>query len=146
MTYKGRPKKIRYIQKMPAIVQFSPRGRPGRPDEVEITLDEFEAIKLADHQGFDQSQGAKAMRISRPSFGRILRDARKKVANALVRGNTIRIRMGSAQVGVMKQEITAEIINQQPKNWRGMNKRIVKHFKQISNLKNLDGPKEEYIL
>ena len=97
---KGRKKKVRYVQKMPKISQFSPRGRPGRPDEVELTVDQFEAIRLADFQSLDQSEGAQSMGISRPSFGRILREARRTVADALVNGKTIRIRIGNVQVGV----------------------------------------------
>ena len=54
---KGRRKKIRYIQKMPNIMQFSPRGKPGRPDEIELKIDEYEAFKLADFQGYDQKEG-----------------------------------------------------------------------------------------
>ena len=48
---KGRRKKVRYIQNMPSIVQFSPRGKPGRPDEIELKIDQFETLKLADFQG-----------------------------------------------------------------------------------------------
>ena len=98
--YKGRKKKVRYIQKMPPISQFSPRGKPGRPDEVELTVDQFEAIRLADFEGFDQVEGAQFMGVSRPSFGRILRGGRKVVADALVNGKTIRIRIGNVQVGI----------------------------------------------
>ena len=101
---KGRQCKVRYIQKMPKIAQFSPRGKIGRPDEVELRVDQFEAIKLADHQGFDQSEGASAMGLSRPSFGRILRQGRKVLADALVNGKTIRIRIGSVQVGVRQHD------------------------------------------
>ena len=97
---KGRKKKVRYIQKMPQISQFSPRGKPGRPDEVELTVDQFEAIRLADFQDLEQSEGAKLMGVSRPSFGRILRKARMVVADALVNGKIIRIRIGNVQVGV----------------------------------------------
>lgn len=97
---KGRRKKVRYIQQMPQIAQFSPRGKPGRPDEIELKVDEFEAIKLADYQGYDQSEGALAMGISRASFGRILRSARKILATALAEGKIIRIRIGDVQVGV----------------------------------------------
>src|SRR3989338_3573495 len=98
--HKGRRKKIRYIQMMPKISQFSPRGKPGRTDEIELKIDEYEALKLADFQGYDQSEGAKAMGISRPSFGRILRSARTIVADALVNGKIIKIRVGNVQVGV----------------------------------------------
>ena len=100
---KGRRKKIRYIQKMPKIVQFSPRGKAGRPDEIELKVDEYEAIKLADFQGYDQAEGAMAMGISRPSFGRILRDGRKVIADGLVNGKIIRIRTGNVQVGVRQK-------------------------------------------
>lgn len=102
---KGRRKKVRYIQRMPQIVQFSPRGKPGRPDEVELTIDQFEAIKLADYQGYDQLEGAKVMGVSRPTFGRILRQGRKILADALVNGKTLRIRIGNVQVGVRKKNL-----------------------------------------
>ncbi len=105
---KGRRKKIRYIQKMPKIGQFSPRGKPGRPDEIELKIDEYEAIKLADYQGYDQSEGAMAMGISRPSFGRILRNGRTTVADALVNGKIIRIRTGDVQVGVRQRNFTSK--------------------------------------
>ena len=97
---KGRRKKVRYIQKMPKTVQFSPRGKPGRPDEIELRIDQFEALRLADLEGFEQIDGAKAMGISRPTFGRVLREGRKIIVDALVNGKIIRIRMGDAQIGV----------------------------------------------
>ena len=99
---KGRTKKVRYVQSMPAISQFSPRGKPGRPEEVQLTIDELEAIKLVDFQGYHQDEGAEFMQISRPSFGRVLRNARKTVADALVNGKIIRIRVGDVQVGVKR--------------------------------------------
>ena len=102
---RGRRKKVRYIQKMPQTAQFSPRGKPGRPDEVELKIDEYETVKLADYQGYDQAQGAQIMGISRPSFGRILRNARKIIADALVNGKIIRIRIGDVQVGVRRKNM-----------------------------------------
>ena len=102
---KGRHKKVRYIQKMPKTAQFSPRGNPGRPDEAELNMDHFEAIKLADHQGYNQTEGARAIGVSRPTFGRILREGRKIVADALTNGKTIRIRTGDVQVGVRHKNL-----------------------------------------
>lgn len=102
---RGRRKKVRYVQRMPRITQFSPRGKPGRPDEVFLTIDQYEAIKLADLQGFDQSQAAVAMGVSRPTFGRILREARKVMANALINGKVIKIGVGDVQVGVRQQNV-----------------------------------------
>ncbi len=105
---RGRHKKIRYVQKMPQIVQFSPRGKAGRPDEMELRVDEFEAIKLTDFQGYNQSEGARAMGISRPTFGRILRSGRKVLSNALVNGKIIRIRIGNVQVGVKQKNLPSK--------------------------------------
>ena len=126
MGHKGRPKKVRYIQKMPKVVQFSPRGRPGRPDEVELTLDQYEAIKLADYQGFDQAQGATVMRLSRASFGRILRVARAKISDALVNGKIIKFRMGDIQIGVMKSEFTKDSIVKEIEDFKIRTQRLKK--------------------
>lgn len=103
---KGRPKKVRFIQKIPIVRQFSPRGKAGRPDEVILHMDEFEALKLSDFQTFSQAEGALAMRLSRASFGRAVREARRKIADALVNGKIIKIQMGDAQIGVRQKEAT----------------------------------------
>jgi predicted DNA-binding protein (UPF0251 family) len=103
MSY-GRKIKVRYIQKMPKTAQFSPRGKAGRPDEIEIRVDQYEALKLADYQGYEQAEGAKFMGISRPTFGRLLREARKIVADAIVNGKLLRIRIGNVQVGVRQKD------------------------------------------
>jgi len=91
MKPKGRPKKQRVIDREPDVRQFSPRGKPGRPDEVELKLDQFEAIRLADYEGLEQEAAAKHMRISRQTFGRILKAARRSIADGLARGKIIRI-------------------------------------------------------
>lgn len=94
----GRPQKVRTIRNSPKITQFSPRGRPGRPEEIELSLDQFEAIKLSDLEGLDQSSAAQAMGISRPSFGRTIRKARAILADALVNGKIIRILGGNVMI------------------------------------------------
>jgi predicted DNA-binding protein (UPF0251 family) len=91
MKPKGRPKKQRVIDKEPDIRQFSPRGKPGRPDEVELGLDHFEAIRLADYEGLEQEAAAGPMGISRQTFGRILKAARHVIAEGLAKGKIIRI-------------------------------------------------------
>lgn len=96
---KGRPKKTRLIKGEPQIGQFSPRGRPGRPDEVELTVDQYEAIRLADYKGMEQTQACKLMGISRQTFGRILKEAHKKLSDGLINGKIIRIAGGKVQIG-----------------------------------------------
>ena len=56
-----------------------------------LKIEEFEAIRLADREGFYQDKAAKEMNISRPTFARILKHARHKVAEAIVAGKIIRI-------------------------------------------------------
>ena len=102
MKRRGRRKKVRYIQQMPKTAQFSPRGKPGRPDEIQLNIDHYEAIKLADYQGCNQSEGAKFMGISRPTFGRILREGRSILADALTNSKIIRIRTGDTRAGISR--------------------------------------------
>lgn len=60
-----------------------------------MSLDEFEAIRLADGEGMKQEDAALEMQVSRPTFGRILEAAHRKVAGALVRGSSLRIQGGA---------------------------------------------------
>ncbi len=91
MKPKGRPKKYRVVNIEPRIRQFSPRGRPGRPDEGELNIDELEAIRLADLLGQSQKKAAKSMRISQQTFSRILKKGHKKIADCLVNGKIIKL-------------------------------------------------------
>ena len=94
MRKRGRPNKYRIVRLDPKINLFSPRGRPGRPDEVDFAVDEFEAIRLADYLGLNQKEAAKSMRISQPTFSRILKKAHKILADGVVGGKIIRIQGG----------------------------------------------------
>ena len=77
---------------------FGPVGlaKPGG-DEVVMTLDELEAIRLADHLDLYQEEAAVKMDVSRATLGRILRSARRKVADVLTHGLTLRIEGGSVR-------------------------------------------------
>lgn len=92
MEPRGRPKIHRIVRIDPRISQFSPRGKPGRPDEVTLSMDGFEALRLAEHLGLSQKEAAKSMKISQQTFSRILKKARKTVAQAIVNGEIIKIR------------------------------------------------------
>ncbi|MFH1191233.1 MAG: DUF134 domain-containing protein [Candidatus Omnitrophota bacterium] len=94
MRARGRPRKYRIVKVDPKISQFSPRGRPGRPDEVELKMDEFEALRLADYQGLTQKEAAKSMHISQQTFSRILRKAHHLMAKGITTGSAIRIQGG----------------------------------------------------
>ena len=94
MTQKGRPRKKKIVHEQPRIDHFSPRGRPGRPDEAIVAMEEYEAIRLHDHLGMQQKEAANMMGISQQCFSRIVREARKKVSGALVNAKIIRIEGG----------------------------------------------------
>lgn len=91
----ARPRNCRMIGAMPGAAYFKPRGvRITDLEEVALGVDEFEAIRLADLEGLYQEQAAERMKISRPTFGRILESAHRKVAEALVQGKALRIEGG----------------------------------------------------
>lgn len=94
MKRRGRPKKYRIVRVDPRISQFSPRGKPGRPDEIDLAMDEFEAIRLADFRGLEQEKAAESMHISQQTFSRILKRAHKAIADAIVQGKIIKIQGG----------------------------------------------------
>jgi predicted DNA-binding protein (UPF0251 family) len=60
-------------------------------EEVELLPDELEAIKLHDVDNLDQISAAKKMKISQPTFARILDKAYKKIAKAIIKGMAIKI-------------------------------------------------------
>ncbi len=95
---RGRPVKVKTIRKKPPISQFSPRGRIGRPGYAGLKFEEFEAIRLADHTGLSQKDAARFMDISQQTFSRILRNARKNIAKAIVNGDIIRINGGRYKI------------------------------------------------
>jgi predicted DNA-binding protein (UPF0251 family) len=94
-----RPCRRRWIGCMPHAKVFGPRPNPsGGEAVVTLGLDEFEAIRLADAQGLSQEQAAEEMNVSRPTFGRILESARRKVAQALVHAKTVVIEGGPVEM------------------------------------------------
>lgn len=90
-----RPFCPRQIGFLPGVVYFKPAGVPLRElDEVVLALDELEALRLADLLGHYQEQAAAQMKISRPTFSRVVESARKKVADALINGKALRVEGG----------------------------------------------------
>lgn len=90
-----RPHKERAVHTPPLHSGFKPSGIRGRfLDKLILTLDEFEAIRLADYQGLDHSQSAVKMDISRSTFSRLVEKARHKVAQFLVEGKHLQIEGG----------------------------------------------------
>ncbi|MBN1929174.1 MAG: DUF134 domain-containing protein [Chlorobiaceae bacterium] len=92
----GRPVSCRSVEDLPKVTCFLPEGvRPERQQNVVLTLDEVESLRLADFEGLYHADAADKMKVSRQTFGRIIKSARKKVADALVAGKTICIEGGN---------------------------------------------------
>jgi predicted DNA-binding protein (UPF0251 family) len=88
----SRPKKERCVKCRLDAYYFKPRGIPLVDlEEVSLSLDEIEAIRLADYEGLYHEAAAVKMKISRQTFGRILNAARKKVSECLVKGKALKI-------------------------------------------------------
>jgi predicted DNA-binding protein (UPF0251 family) len=94
-----RPRQCRRIGLLPEASAFKPAGVPGRLlPEVVLTLDELEAIRLADLEGMYQEDAASHMGVSRQTFGNIVASARSKIADCIVRGKMLRIQGGPVTV------------------------------------------------
>jgi predicted DNA-binding protein (UPF0251 family) len=110
---------------MPGVTHFKPAGVPLRSlEEVRITVEEAEALRLKDLEGLEQEQGAKNMNISRPTFQRVLSSARGKIADALLSGKAIRIEGGNFEMAPVRFRCTNghewnipfdDAINEQPR-------------------------------
>ncbi|MDU4959421.1 MAG: DUF134 domain-containing protein [Sporomusaceae bacterium] len=95
----GRPQKQRRVEQMPPVTHYKPAGMPLHAlEEVVLTVEEMEAIRLADVEQLDQGAAAERMAVSRPTFHRIINTAHQKIASALWQGQALRVDGGSFRV------------------------------------------------
>ncbi len=80
--------------------RFRPYGsRHGGAEEIVLSLDEAESLRLADIEGLYQQAAASRMGVSRTTFGRIVASARRKTADAILHGKKLRIEGGPVAIG-----------------------------------------------
>ena len=90
-----RPFRPRRVCCNPESNYFKPRGIPiDALEEVNLTMDELEAVRLADLEGMYQEDAASKMNISRQTFGNIIVSAHKKIADSLVNSKALKIEGG----------------------------------------------------
>ena len=88
----GRPRLCRQVNFDLNVTYFKPQGIPlVELDEVELSLEEMEAVRLKNLEGLEQTEAAEKMHTSQSTFQRILASANKKIADALVSGKAIKI-------------------------------------------------------
>ena len=96
-----RPQFNRIVHEPPLFSEFKPVGVRGRDlEQIILTLDEFEAFRLADQLGFSHALAANEMEISRSTFSRLIEKARKKVADFIIQGKALTIEGGTVHFRV----------------------------------------------
>ena len=99
-----RIKRKRYVQGPPIVGSFCPEERPPWGiDDIILPVEGFEAIRLCDFEGLDQQAAAEKMKISRPTMGRVLGDARAIVSEALVMGKRLIIQGGDYEISTRRK-------------------------------------------
>lgn len=94
-----RPFKEKTVQELPPISDFKPAGVPMRGMEsITLTIEEMEAIRLADVEKLSQVSAAEQMGVSGPTFNRVLMRAHQKVGTALWQGKALRIEGGNFRI------------------------------------------------
>ena len=93
----SRPIRCRRIERLPVFRSFSPDDVAAE-EQVGMTVDEFETIRLLDNEGLTQEACAARMNIARTTVTAIYDSARKKLADALVNGKRLLITGGHCEV------------------------------------------------
>lgn len=93
-----RPVKRRLVCGLPEHDLYGPVNNASLDNLIIMSIEEFETIRLIDHEGLDQEQCAQRMEVARTTVQRIFSDARKKIAASLVEGKTLRIEGGNYSV------------------------------------------------
>ena len=93
-----RPRKCRKVCQMPRSLEFRPVDGNKEKEKIILTVDEYEAIRLIDKQGFSQEECSTYMKVSRATVQMLYNSARKKLAEALVSARSLRIQGGDYQL------------------------------------------------
>lgn len=85
---------------MPENRRFGPIGllRMEESSVVNMTVDEYETIRLIDLEGFTQEECANQMNVARTTVQGIYERARRKLAESLVNGKMLRIEGGEYEI------------------------------------------------
>ncbi|MCK5679109.1 MAG: DUF134 domain-containing protein, partial [Flavobacteriaceae bacterium] len=92
----SRPKNNRIVYEPPSYTEFKPAGVSVKSlEEIQLNLDEFEAIRLADMLGMSHEEAANEMGVSRSTFSRLIVKSRKKIANFFFQGKLLTVAGGN---------------------------------------------------
>lgn len=118
-----RKPRCRKVESEPEVRYFKPQGIPvANLEEVVLKVEELEAVRLKDLMNLEQEDCARMMRVSRPTFQRILASAHAGIADALINGKALRIEGGNYCLGAgfcrkqgrhLKQNETCEVMSEE---------------------------------
>ena len=109
-----RPKKNKMVSSPPLYSGFKPVGiRRDMLQDINLEIDEYEAIRLSDYEGLDNADAAAEMEISRSTFSRLIEKARTKMATFIIEGRMLQIVGGKIHFrdNVLKCQGCGHIIN-----------------------------------
>ena len=91
-----RPQNNRIVHEPPIFIEFKPTGIARKDlEQQSLSLDELEAIRLADLTGMSHEEAAKEMNVSRSTFSRLIDRSRTKIATFLIKGQLLTINGGN---------------------------------------------------
>lgn len=98
-AFMPRPRKCRRVCEIPETTAFGPLDKElNEKENIYMTVDEFETIRLIDYSDMTQEECAKQMGIARTTVQGIYISARKKLAKSLVDGSSLFISGGDYMV------------------------------------------------
>ncbi len=102
-----RPRKLRCVRRYPVASFYKPQGVPMRQlKSASLPVEGLEALRLSDAEGLDHHDAARLMEVSRPTFSRILSDARQIIAQAITSGWAIHIEGGDYRIESDKETVS----------------------------------------
>lgn len=107
-----RTTKCRKIYCFPDYYSFAPEEADKETIEtVMLSLDEYETIRLLDHEGLNQEECASRMGVARTTVTAMYESARKKLVGALVEGKRLRIAGGNIKIDKERNGLQVDLNN-----------------------------------
>ena len=95
----SRPRRCRRVGFKPNVTYFKPAGiRMVDLEEINLNVDEFEAVRLKDFKGLSQDLCAERMNVSQPTFHRLVISARRKISDSIVNGKALVVKGGNFEI------------------------------------------------
>ncbi|MDD2980097.1 MAG: NifB/NifX family molybdenum-iron cluster-binding protein [Hespellia sp.] len=105
-----RPSKSKNVSRLPSFDRFAPVGNVSKGcTTIELSVEEYEALRLIDYVGLSQEEGAAQMQVARGTIQTLYTDARRKISRFLVEGTNLQIRGGNYQISYLKGDSKMKI-------------------------------------